>query len=707
MPFHSDTLPGFESHIATPGTAHDVEPAPQGALVLTAQPADARSRVAALIVILVSMTIFVALAPFAKIKLDAYPVFIPLHQTALIINDLITALLLFMQLRVTRSRALVVLACGYLYTALIATAHLLTFPGVFTPTGLLHAGAQTTAYLFVFWHSGFPLAVMAYILLKRKAQPLPPARVPRVAAPLAFTLVLAGALVLLATLGNDLFPPILDGNRYSSEFNVGRYGQWVLTALAIFVVWRSKSRSVLDLWLLVALCASFVEIGLVGIFNAGRYDVGFYAGRFYALLSSVFVLAALLFEQGRMYSGVFASRALQRAEAEARAGRDVLHLAMAGGGMGAWSMDLSTGRVWVSVELENILGFAPHTLRATPRSLLKRLHREDLPRVRRAITEALANGQDFAVEARFWHPHRRWRWMDVRGRAGPGAQGEAAAVIGVVVDVTAQHDVQAALRENDRRKDEFLATLAHELRNPLAPIRYAVDIMARLAPLPPRIERVRGILDSQSRQLSRLVDDLLEVSRITQGKVQLRKARVSVSEALRDALDATAPAAEAAKHEMIVSMEDDKLYTEADAGRLTQVFVNLLHNATKFTPQGGRIAVSTRRQDGAALITIKDTGIGIEPQHLDRIFGIFSQVQSSLDPRHGGLGIGLALVRGFVELHGGSVRVHSDGAGRGTEFTVELPLRDPAAETDVSVGSISTAEGHASPQQFTTHALQE
>lgn len=711
MPHHTDERLGFDSLITFPKTPHDEDAlaaAQQGALVLSAQPPDARSRFAALAVILVSMAVFVALAPFAKHKLDAYPVFIPLNQTALIINDLITALLLFMQLRVTRSRALVVLACGYLFAALMATAHLLTFPEVFTPTGLLGAGAQTTAYLFVFWHSGFPLAVVAYIFLGRKAAPAPAARAPRVAMPLTFTVLLVAAFVLLSTLGNHLFPPILDGNRYSSEFNVGRYGQWVLTALAICVVWRSKSRSVLDLWLLVALCASFVEIGLVGIFNAGRYDLGFYAGRVYALLSSVFVLAILLFEQGRMYSGVFASRALQRAEVEARANRDVLRLAMAGGGLGAWSMDLATGKVWVSVELESILGFAPNTLPATPRALLKRLHREDVPRVRRAIADALANGRDFAVEARFCHPQRRWRWMDVRGRAGTDSQGGVAAVIGVVMDVTAQHDVQAALRENDRRKDEFLATLAHELRNPLAPIRYAVDIMARLAPLPPGIERVRGILDSQSRQLSRLVDDLLEVSRITQGKVQLRKARISVSEALRDALDATAPAAEAARHEVIVSMQEDKLYTEADGGRLTQVFVNLLHNATKFTPQGGRIAVSTRRKDGVALVTVTDTGIGIEPEHLDSIFGIFSQVQSSLDPGHGGLGIGLALVRGFVELHGGSVRVHSDGPGRGTEFTVELPLHDTAPEADVAGKADATVvDAGAGTQQFITHAWQQ
>lgn len=689
----------FELLGARPGRSHDIDAvtgAQPAALVLSAQPADARSRLAGLVVMLVSMALFVALAPFAKHPLGAYPVFIPLNQTALIINDLITALLLFMQLRVTRSQALLVLACGYLYTALMATAHLLTFPGVFTPAGLLGAGTQTTAYLFVFWHSGFPLAVMAYVFLKRRGAPSS-APMPRVAAPVALTLLLVCALVLLATRGHHLFPPMLEGYRYSSPFNVGRFAQWGLTALAIGLLWRTKQRSVLDVWLLVALCASFVEIGLVAVFNAGRYDLGFYAGRVYALLSSVFVLAVLLFEQARMYSGVFASRALQRAEAQARATSDVLRLAMAGGGMGAWSMELATGRLWMSAEMDRVLGLAPGTVRATAAALLRRVHREDVPRIRRAIAEAIRDEHDFAVEVRFCGPQRRWRWMAVRGRASIDSRGAAAAVIGVVMDVTAEHEVQAALRENDRRKDEFLAILAHELRNPLAPIRNAVEIMARLAPLPPGLERVRGILDSQSRQLSRLVDDLLEVSRITQGKVQLRKARVSVGAVLRDALDATAPAAEAGKLTVLASIEDDGLYTQADAGRLTQVFVNLLHNATKFTPSGGRIEVSARREDAAALVRIRDTGIGIEPEHLDSVFGIFSQVQSSVDARHGGLGIGLALVRGFVELHGGSVQVHSEGRGLGTEFTVRLPLHDPASQAAAGGPSHATIGGGASP----------
>jgi signal transduction histidine kinase len=490
---------------------------------------------AALVVVVVSAIVFVALAPLTKFKLDAYPVFIPLNQTALILNDAITALLLFLQLRVTRSHALVVLACGYLYTSQMATAHLLTFPGVFTP----HRPAGR-------WR---PIDRLSFCPLAR--------RIPGRCHGLRFHEAQSVAHSARARSTNRR----ASGNdraRGGSARSIHNAGQRPLPTnaqrehvqlaiqcralrpmgahgrgdLAIWMMWRNRTRSVLDLWVMVALCASFIEIGLVAIFNEGRYDVGFYAGRVYALLSSMFVLAVLLVEQGRLYSGVFASRALQRAEAEARANRDVLRLGMAGGGMGAWSLDLVGGKMWVSVEMEGILGFAPGTSRTSPRPLIKRIHREDVSRIRAAIADALASGRDFAVEVRFCHAQRRWRWMDVRGRAGADPQGEGAAVIGVVMDVTAQHEAESALRDIDHRKDEFIAVLAHELRNPLAPIRNAVAMMTLSGPLIPEIERARSIVDRQSQQLSRLVDDLMEVSRITQGKVQLRTARVSVSEVL-------------------------------------------------------------------------------------------------------------------------------------------------------------------------------
>jgi PAS domain S-box-containing protein len=662
-------------------------------LVLSAQPANARSRALAMGVIAVSILVFLSLVQVAKQPLAAYPNFLPLVQTVLIVNDVITALLLVLQLRVTRSAGLLVLACGYVYTSLMAMIHLLSFPGVFAAQGLLGGGPQTTGYLFVFWHVGYPLSVLGYLYFRRAASRRPFASLRRpVAAALAATVLLVAAIALLVTLGHDLFPPMLEGNRYSSPFNVGRYGQWLLTACAILVLWK-KGRTALDLWLLVALWSWFIEIALVGIFNAGRYDVGFYAGRVYGLLSSTFVLAILLVEQATLYSDFLASTEKEREGAAVRADRNVLRLAMAAGGMGAWSLDLASRQVWVSAELEGILGFAPGAFSGQPVALLRRIHRNDIPRMRKELAEAGRHGNDFALELRFCHRKGEWQWLDLRGRVVPSADGSAAKFVGVCMDITqrkhsqeAQARMAAALRENDRRKDEFLATLAHELRNPLAPIRNAVELMARMQPLPPGVERLRGVVDRQSRQLARLVDDLLDVSRITQGKIRLQMRQLCVLEVLRDAVDATRAAADAAGHELTVETEEAALQVEGDPTRLTQVFVNLLNNAIKFTPQGGRIHVQAGRRQGQAWISVRDNGIGISPEHRESIFGIFTQVQLAPGQAHGGLGIGLALVRGFVELHGGTVEVDSGGIGGGTEFRVRLPLA-PAAGVALGAGT--------------------
>jgi signal transduction histidine kinase/ActR/RegA family two-component response regulator len=245
---------------------------------------------------------------------------------------------------------------------------------------------------------------------------------------------------------------------------------------------------------------------------------------------------------------------------------------------------------------------------------------------------------------------------------------------GTNTDITEQRAEEEALRIADRRKDEFIATLAHELRNPLAPIRAAVELIRRAGPLPPKVARMPDILDRQSRHLTRLVDDLLEVSRISQGKLLLRRETVSLTECVHDAIHAARPALEAAGHQLEVHLDPQPLYASADATRITQAVVNLLNNASKFTPAGGRITLSTWREHGHASICVADTGIGIAPEHLRSIFGMFSQVSSARERSHGGLGIGLALVRGFVELHGGTVEAHSAGPGLGSRFVMRLPL---------------------------------
>ena len=775
-----------------------MEAAASATRVLSALQASPGMRRLALAVVAASAAVFLMLAPFAKLPLAQLPMFIPIIQSAMIVNDVVTATLLIGQLQLTNSRALLVLACGYAFSALMALVHMLTFPGVFGPAGLLHAGPQTTAYMFVFWHAGFPLAIGAYAFLRKRASQEGEPR--RVAQGLVLTLAVVVLLTALATAGGSMLPAIMDGDHYSSAFNVVRFIPWVAVAAAVAALWRRKFDSILDLWLAVVSAALFFEVGMVAIFNAGRYDVGFYAGRVYALLASSFVLVILLMEQAKVYAGLVSAQETARSESALRENHAVLSLAMQGGRMGAWSRDLVADTVWWSRELEEIFGLPPGSFSGTHEGYTKLVHPEDATRVRSAVDQALAQRQDYGVEFRFRHASGEWRWMDGRGRAIYDADGRPARLFGIGIDITArkrmeqqesavenrfqvmadgmpqlawmarpdgwihwynkrwyeytgttpqdmegwrwqsvhdplvlpavmaqwqaaitagepfemvfplrgadgsfrpfltlvspfkdadgtvihwfgtntditvQREAEEALRVADRRKDEFLATLAHELRNPLAPIRTAVAVMAKVPGLPDRAGWALQIMDRQSQHLTRLVDDLLEVSRITQGKAQLRKQSVPLQRAVRDAIEAANPFLEAAGHRLHVALPEQALEVEADLTRMTQVFLNLLNNAVKFTPRGGTVSVGAVAEEGVARVWVRDDGIGIAQKHLDGIFEMFSQVDSALERTEGGLGIGLALVRGLVELHGGSVEALSFGAGKGSEFIVRLPL---------------------------------
>jgi len=256
---------------------------------------------------------------------------------------------------------------------------------------------------------------------------------------------------------------------------------------------------------------------------------------------------------------------------------------------------------------------------------------------------------------------------------------------------------EESLREADRRKNDFLATLAHELRNPLAPIRTNLELLRLATGKPAVMDQARSMIERQVAQMVRLIDDLLDISRITRGRLQLRRERVDVAAIVRSAVETSKPVIEAAGHDLVVSLPANPIHLDADPTRLSQVVANLLTNAAKYTAAGGRIWLTVERHEDEVVVSLRDTGIGIAAQHLAYIFEMFSQVQSALDRSQGGLGVGLALVRGFVELHGGSVRARSDGPGQGSEFIVRLPLSAASlAETpavlEVDGGRQSTAK---------------
>jgi signal transduction histidine kinase/ActR/RegA family two-component response regulator len=267
----------------------------------------------------------------------------------------------------------------------------------------------------------------------------------------------------------------------------------------------------------------------------------------------------------------------------------------------------------------------------------------------------------------------------------------ATSILVALHDITERKVAEEALKEADRRKDEFLATLAHELRGPLAPLRNMLEVVKRADNDVELISQARATMDRQVSQMSRLIDDLLDLSRISRGKIELRRERLEFTSVVCHAVEACRPLMDCAEHELSVTLPSEPIYLDADPVRLTQVIGNLLNNACKYTESGGKIWLSAERQGSALVVKVKDTGVGIPTDMLSRIFEMFAQVGRSLERSQGGLGIGLTLVKRLVELHGGSVEAFSEGPDRGSEFVVRLPAL-PAA--------------HQVPQQVDTPGAQ-
>jgi len=270
--------------------------------------------------------------------------------------------------------------------------------------------------------------------------------------------------------------------------------------------------------------------------------------------------------------------------------------------------------------------------------------------------------------------------------------GEVRGCVSVCVDMTARKDAEDVLREADRRKDEFLATLSHELRNPLAPIRNALELLRRGTEDAAVRERALAITERQVQQLVRLTDDLLDMSRITRNKIELRCERIDLRTAISSALETIAPHSNAAGHEVTVNLPASPLWVYADLTRLAQAFANILNNAVKFTERGGRIAVSASVDGRDTVVTLTDTGIGIDPEAVPSIFGMFVQIDRGVGHTPSGLGIGLALAKRLVELHEGHIEAKSAGPGTGTTFIVRLPVAAPADEQH-RMGPVPLARG--------------
>lgn len=355
-----------------------------------------------------------------------------------------------------------------------------------------------------------------------------------------------------------------------------------------------------------------------------------------------------------------------------------LRFALEAGRLGWWEVELPSRALQCSDICKQ--NFGRHSEDAfTLQDLLDSIHPQDARRVHRAIERSLSDHGDYDIECRIVWPDGQVHWVMMRGTVSTAEDEAPMRIVGVSLDITDRKETEAALAAQadqllhaDKQKDEFLATLAHELRNPLAPIRTGLTILKRTRD-GGATERTMEMMDRQLGHMVRLIDDLMDLSRITRGKVKLRTERVTLRSVLEAALESSRSLLEQARQHLEVSIPEETVLFDVDPTRMVQVVDNLLNNAIKYTPEGGHIVLRARVEGDDVVIEVKDDGVGIPSEQLGAVFEMFSQVDRTLERSQGGLGIGLALVRKLLEMHGGIITARSEGPGLGSTFTITLP----------------------------------
>jgi PAS domain S-box-containing protein len=339
---------------------------------------------------------------------------------------------------------------------------------------------------------------------------------------------------------------------------------------------------------------------------------------------------------------------------------------------GIWRLDRYARVTFANDRMAELLG-------VTSESMIGRhkwdfVFDEDVPAMQ-ALFERRKHGvSEEVADIRFRRGQTGEVWTLMAARPLYDEGGTFMGAVDLFTDITERRRAEQELREVDRRKDEFLAVLAHELRGPLAPILTAVKLLQAKGPQDPSLHKLRDTILRQTLQLSTLVDDLLDIGRITAGKLRLDKRRVDLRDIVRQAVEVVTPIVERRRHTLRVQLPPEAVYVDGDAARLAQVAANLLTNAAKYTPDGGEIEITLAEHDGVGVVCVRDQGVGIPPDMLRRVFDRFVQVSTAGHRSEGGLGIGLSVVKALVELHGGSVQAQSDGIGKGSAFTFRVPL---------------------------------
>ncbi len=388
-----------------------------------------------------------------------------------------------------------------------------------------------------------------------------------------------------------------------------------------------------------------------------------------------------------------AERALRKSE-------QMLELSQSKAHVGSWEVELSgsswsqPGGVKWSAETHRIFGYEPGSLEPNPAAFVDRIHPDDRELMRSRADRFLKRAEPYENEYRIVRLDGSVRvlhsWVDFE----TDAAGEPTRAIGTLQDITERKRAEQELRDADRRKDEFLAMLSHELRNPLAPILSAVEIIEQAGDDQRELRATyQAVITRQVLHMKRLLDDLLDVARVSQGKIQLRRERAELATLLSQAVEVSRPMIVDKGHALTIVQANAPLPVDADCTRIVQVFANLINNAAKYTDAGGHITLTSRVERGEAVVSVRDDGTGMGPELLARAFDLFAQETRTVDRAQGGLGIGLTMVRTLVKMHGGLVEALSEGPGRGSEFVIRLPL----ATAPLAALAVPVASGDARP----------
>jgi PAS domain S-box-containing protein len=654
-------------------------------------------------VVVISAIIFAAAAPFARVPLIPVPAFIPAYEAVLIISDLITALLLFGQFAQLRSAALLVLAGGYLFDLLMIIPHALTFPGLFSPTGLLGSGKQSTAWIYVFWHAGFPLFIIAYTFVRANFDNyFLKISIWKI---IVFSFIgislLTCGMAALAISGKNLLPVLLIGNNhYTAWQRIVISAVWLFNVIALGCLYRRRRSSVLDLWLAVVMFAWIFDVALSAVLNAGRFDLGFYAGRAYGLVAATFVLAGILLEVSGLPSRLAAAmaqledhartlddRVRERTAALRRTNRE-LSAIIAASPVAIYMLDHDgTVMLWTA-SAERVFGYTKEeVIGLLPPYLFEDYIDDFRANIARAVSGDLETG------AREIHIRRKddkildmlVRWSRVHDEAG-----RILGIMCAATDITENKKLESHLRQAQKMEaiGNLTGGMAHDFNNLLGVIIGNLDLLRdrQTADAAPELDELaHEALDAALRGAD-LTRRLLAFAR----RQSLQPERVNINEliaGISKLLDRTL----GEEIEITLELNTDIWPVVVDPAQLESSLINLATNARDAMPKGGHliIATSNRRLDrdyaseiaevqpgDYVLIEISDTGCGMPPEVANRIFEPF---YTTKEPGKG-TGLGLSMVFGFIKQSGGHLNVYSE-VGIGTTFRLYLPRADGGAET--------------------------